>query len=100
MKTYNVKYDVGQEVYIISKKSIFKSRIDKIRVVQQSPYGLINGSKQQEEDAKTGICVEYLVVTEIIQMSLDNPQSQRIGYDWYNQSDVFSNRDELISQIK
>lgn len=98
MKSYNVKYSVGQEVYIISKKAIYKSKIDKIRVTEQRPYGLMNASPQQIEDAKEGISIDYLVVVESTGYGTNG--SMMIGFDWYNQRDVFSERDELISQIK
>ena len=98
MKSYNVKYDVGQEVYMLNKKAIYKSKIEKIRIVEQKPFGVdvVNATKEQQEDAKEGICIEYLFVVDIE----DYGNSQKISYDWYNQADVFAQREELIDRIK
>ena len=38
MKQYDVKYDVGQEVYIIAQNKNFKSKIDKIRIIERGPH--------------------------------------------------------------
>lgn len=96
MRTYSAKYDVGQDVYILNDKSIYKTTINKIRITVQSPQGLVHGTIGQQDDAQTGICIEYLV--EVNRKQYEN--SYRIDFDWYNQRDIFETRDELIERIK
>jgi hypothetical protein len=87
MKNYNVKYEIGQEVYILLSKKIFKSKIEKIRVVHSRPY--IDGNNNMKE--MDGIVIDYLV-----------PQNEReysTEYEWYNQDDVFLDKDELLRKI-
>jgi hypothetical protein len=98
MKSYNVKYDIGQEVYILNNKSIYKSKVEKIRIIEQSPSDLANGTPQQTKDFKSGILIEYLVIIEVMTYGSNN--SQKVGFDWYNQADVFSDKEELILAIK
>lgn len=98
MKSYNVKYDIGQEVYILNNKSIYKSKVEKIRIIEQSPSDLANGTPQQTRDVKSGILIEYLVIID--NFKYGSIGSQMIGFDWYNQADVFSDKEELILAIK
>ena len=94
MKEYNVKYEVGQEVCVLRNKKITKNRVNKIRVTEQQPYTRGNGDGTLTE--MNGIEVDYLIVTEQIINGVKGTQGT---YDWYNQKDVFTNKDELIAQI-
>jgi len=96
MKEYNVKYKVGADVYILSSKKIYKSRIDKIRVIESQPYSEFEYGRHPGEKGsvveKDGIEIDYLVIT----YKTDNYTS----YDWYSQDDIFDNEEELIRKIK
>jgi hypothetical protein len=87
MKNHNVKYEIGQEVYILLSKTIFKSKIEKIRIVHSRPY--IDGDNNMKE--MDGIVIDYLVIV--------NQQQNSTSYDWYNQDDVFLDKDELFRKI-
>ena len=87
MKNYNVKYEIGQEVYILLSKKIFKSKIEKIRVVHSRPH--IDGDNNMKE--MDGIVIDYLVIV--------NDREYSTSYDWYNQDDVFLDKDELFRKI-
>ncbi len=58
----------------------------------------MNAPENDMQDGKTGIKIEYLVVTSA--EGYGDKGSQKIGFDWYNQRDVFSNREDLINSIK
>ena len=96
MKEYNVKYEVGQEVYVLRNKKITKNRIDKIRVTEQKPY--IRGNRNGTFTEMSGIEIDYLIETkrDFIHPHTKSTQS---SYDWYSQEDVFTDKDELIAQI-
>ena len=96
MNEYNVKYEVGQDVYVLRNKKITKNRIDKIRVTEQQPYIRGNGDGTLTE--MTGIEIDYLIETkrDFIHPHTKSTQS---SYDWYSQEDVFTNNAELIAQI-
>lgn len=87
MKNYNVKYEIGQEVYILLSKKIFKSKIEKIRVVHSHPY--FDGNNNFKE--MNGIVIDYLVIV--------NEREYSTSYDWYNQDDIFLDKDELFRKI-
>lgn len=91
MKSYNVKYDIGQEVYILSSKKIIKSKIETIRIVHGSPY--FNGKTMERMN---GIEIDYLV---IVNEQLHPLGGNSFGCQWYNQDDVFLDIDELIRKI-
>jgi hypothetical protein len=91
MKTYNVKYEVGQDVYILLSKKIFKSKIEKIRIIHSSPY--IKGETMEEMD---GIEIDYLV---IVDEKIYPSGGHSYNYDWYEQDDIFLNKDELFRKI-
>lgn len=95
MKKYNVKYEVGQEVYVLRNKKITKNRIDKIRVTEQQPYtrSNLNGSLTK----MSGIEIDYLIESERIPFGANNGTSS--SYNWYSEEDVFTDKDELIAQI-
>ena len=96
MKEYNVKYKVGQEVYVLRSKKITQNRINKIRVTEQQPYK--KGNSDGTITPMNGIEVDYLIETkrDFIHPHTKSTQS---SYDWYSQEDVFTNKDELITQI-
>ena len=96
MKEYNVKYEVGEEVYVLRNKKITKNRVDKIRVTEQQPY--TKGNSDGTFTEMSGIEVDYLIETERVRMH-SGSQSTQSSYDWYSQEDVFTNKDELIAQI-
>jgi len=95
-KQYNVKYEVGQDVYVLRNKKITKNRIDKIRVTEQQPYtrGNLGGTLTE----MTGIEIDYLIETK---RDFIHPHTKctQSSYDWYSQEDVFTNKAELIAQI-
>ena len=93
-KEYNVKYEVGQEVYVLRDKKISKNRVDKIRVTEQQPY--TKGNSDGTFTEMSGIEIDYLIETEYIVNGVKGTQRT---YDWYNEEDVFTNKDELIAQI-
>ena len=95
-KQYNVKYEVGQDVYVLRDKKITKNRIDKIRVTEQQPY--TKGNSDGNLTEMSGIEIDYLIETK---RDFIHPHTKRTqsSYDWYNQEDVFTNKDELIAQI-
>ncbi len=95
---FPVKYEVGQEVYILNAKSVYKTKIDKIKITRRYPTEIRNAPENDIEDGKTGIKIEYLVVTSI--EGYGDGGSHKIGFDWYNQRDIFSNREDLINSIK
>jgi len=97
MKKYKVKYDINQDVYILSDKKIFKSKIEKIRVIEKAPINLRNGTKEEKEDSKSGICIEYLV---IINKELISKAYYSVDYDWYHQRDIFPTKEKLVNAIK
>jgi hypothetical protein len=96
MKEYNVKYEVGQEVYILTCKTIFKSRIDKIRITEQAPYIKLVGMNNYATEMD-GIEIEYLVVTS--DEPYGNNGSTRTSYDWYKQGDVHLTKEEVLKEI-
>lgn len=96
MKEYNVKYEVGEEVYVLRNKKITKNRVDKIRVTEQQPYTKSNLDGTLTK--MSGIEVDYLLETERIRIH-PGSQSTQSSYDWYNEEDVFTNKAELIAQI-
>tara|TARA_B100000963_G_C22026593_1_gene409401 strand:- start:156 stop:458 length:303 start_codon:yes stop_codon:yes gene_type:complete len=97
-KQYNVKYEVGQDVYVLRDKKISKNRIYKIRVTEQQPYTKSNPDGTYTE--MDGIEIDYLIETERDFIFIHpHTQSTQSSYDWYNEEDVFTNKDELIAQI-
>ncbi len=95
-KEYNVKYKVGQDVYVLSDKKISKNRVDKIRVTEQQPYRKINSDGTFTD--MTGIEIDYLIETER-DFIHPHTKSTQSSYNWYSQEDVFTNKAELIAQI-
>jgi hypothetical protein len=95
-KQYNVKYEVGQDVYVLRDKKISKNRVDKIRVTEQQPY--TKGNSDGTYTEMNGIEIDYLIETkrDFIHPHTKSTQS---SYNWYSQEDVFTNKDELIAQI-
>lgn len=85
MKTYDIKYEIGQKVFILLSKKIYKSRIEKIRILHSRPYF---NSDMEEMD---GIVIDYLVVI--------NEQENFTDYDWVNQNDIYLDKNELLKKI-
>lgn len=94
MKKYNVKYDRGQVVYVLDRKKIIKAPIESIRVYERQPYSKGVGNTLIDMD---GIEIEYLIPKEGLKIH-HRPSSNWTTYGWYNQDDVFSDREELIKQ--
>ena len=67
MKKYNVKYEVGQEVYILESKKISKTVIDKIRITEQKPY--MKGNSNGTYTEMDGIKIDYLIETKRTKVS-------------------------------
>lgn len=86
MKKYNVKYDIGQEVYTLENKKIIKAHIESIRVYERQPYN--KGVRNNLIDMNS-IEIEYLIPKEGLSIR-HRPSSNWITYDWYNQENVFS----------
>ena len=95
-KEYNVKYEVGEEVYVLRSKKITKNRVYKIRVTEQQPY--IKSNLDETLTNMTGIEIDYLIETER-EFIHPHTKTTQSSYDWYSQEDVFTNKDELIAQI-
>jgi len=95
MKEYNVKYEVGQGVYVLRNKTITRAIIDKIRVTEQKPYTRVNSDGTLTE--KSGIEIDYLI--EDRRTSFNEEKMTSASYNWYSQEDVFTSKDELIAQI-
>jgi len=94
MKQYNIKYGRGEEVYILLSKKIFSTKIEKIRIIEAAPYIDGNITPWKEKD---GITIDYLVVTE--DRAYGENGSHFTSYDWFNQDDVFSSKEELLQKI-
>ena len=88
MKQYNVKYDIDQEVYVLQSKTISKTHIDEIKIIQARPY--YDGNNNLKE--MDGVRIQYLVM-------IKQNGSMR-SYDWFDQKDVFTDREELIRRIE
>ena len=97
MKEYNVNYKVNQEVYILTNKKIYKTHIDKIRVTEQHPFNEFVNIITGETRKSNGIEIDYLIMDE--ETPFGDRNNTRRSYDWYNQKDVFENKDELIKNI-
>ena len=95
-KQYNVKYEVGQDVYVLRDKKISKNRVVKIRVTEQQPY--TKGNPDGTLTEMDGIEIDYLIETK---RDYIHPHTKRAqsSYDWYNEEDVFPNMFVLIAQI-
>ena len=99
MKEYDVKYNINQEVYILNGKEVCKSKIEKIRIIESTPHAnAFNYSESKRLDIIDGLSIEYLVETE--RETFKNSDSLRIGFDWYNQRDIFTTREEVLNEIK
>ena len=91
MKSYDIKFELGQEVYILTNKAIHKSRIEKIRVVEGKPYKKYDNSSESLVDV-SGIEIDYMVVTKEI--------NQYIEFEWYPQDEVFETKQDVFNAIK
>jgi len=93
---YNEKYNLKQEVYIITNSTIYKTIVEKIRVTKQEPYSLISSDIVEVENAKNGICIEYFVMCNMD----SNANLRRCEYDWFYEANVFSTKTEAIVTMK
>ena len=97
-KQYNVKYEVGQDVYVLRDKKISKNRVVKIRVTEQQPY--TKGNPDGTFTDMSGIEIDYLIETKRdFIFTHPHTKSTQSSYDWYNEGDVFPNMFVLIAQI-
>ena len=90
MKEFDVKHGIDDEVFIILNKTIIKTKIESFRITQSRPY--TRGEDMKEMD---GIVIEYLVVVKDVHYGL----SHQTSYEWYNQDDVYTDKEELIRRI-
>jgi len=90
MKTYDVKYDIGQEVYVISDRKIIKTIIDKIEITESRSYSQIDKHGVVEE--MSGIDIRYFVMVR--------EEGNAKYYDKIKQNDVALTPDEFIRNIK
>lgn len=91
MKNYDVKYEIGQEIYIILNKTIIKSSIKKIRIIHDIDY--IDGKTLEK---MSGITIEYLVITKE-ETYPSGGCSQ--AFDWHFQDEIYLDKDELFRKI-
>lgn len=89
MKTYDVKYEIGQEVYFILDKGIKKAKVEKIKVMEFRPYDLMNCTEIQKQIAKRGYSIQYLV-------EINNTESY-VNLDWIHQEEINDSKEALIS---
>ena len=90
------KVDIANTLAALENKKIIKAPIESIRVYERQPYSKSVGDTLIDMD---GIEIEYLIPKEGLEIH-HRPSSNWITYDWYNQDDVFSDREELIRIIK
>jgi hypothetical protein len=101
MKNYNVKYEIGQMVYVLMSKKSIQTQVQKIRIIEQQKGCAINETDEnKKKDAVDGITIEYLVQVDYRANNLIMSQAGMAYFDWMNQNDIFSTKEELISQIK
>ena len=90
MKTYDVKYDIDQEVKFVQDKQIITTKIDTIRINQTRPFTELT-SNMREFKEQSGIKIDYLVMTS-------NKNGCRL-YEWVSQEDISLDEEELIRKI-
>jgi hypothetical protein len=91
MKSYNIKFDINQEVYILTNKAICKSKIEKIRIIECEPYKKYDEVKKCVVDM-SGIEIDYLVITKEFNNFHDS--------EWYPQDEIFETKEDLFNAIK
>lgn len=86
-----VKYKRGQELYFIFNNKILKSKVIKIRLIEENTHRIhdVSTGKTIEHD---GVKISYLVEIPIIIENMFN-------YEWIDQDDVFDNKEWLIEKI-
>lgn len=100
MKSYDVKYDIGQMVFVLLSKKAMETQIQKIRVIEQPPSNYINGTENQKKNGKDGITIEYLVQVDYRSDNMIMNGTGVYNFDWIDQNDIFQTKEELIAQIK
>jgi len=99
MKTFESKYDIEQEVYVLTNKKIYKTSIENIKITHVKPHKLLKFVNKEAVLTDTdGITIEYLV--EIYREQQPGCKGVSINYDWYKEEDVFLDKEELIRKIK
>lgn len=91
MKSYEVKYEIGQKVFIFMNMKIIKGKVDVIRIshIRPGDENFINRTSDYE--------ISYLVIFD----EKINPSGlQSISYDWYKENCIFLNKEDLINNIK
>ena len=93
IKTYTVKFDVGQEIYLITDKKIIKTKIERIKIEDRSPFKEIASMTKDSIDIKerTGLTINYLVTTHY--------EENASYHDWFLEDDIALTQDELIQKI-
>jgi len=103
MKSYNVKYSIGQLVFVLLGKKAISTPIQKIRITEsvKTDYRKEFGATDNQiKDGKSGITIEYLVQVNYSSTNIIMNSAGVYNFDWVNQNDCFETRDDLISQIK
>ncbi len=99
MKTYNVKYDVGQKVFVLLSKKAIETEIQKIRITEQCPANWVNAPSNEMQDGKDGISIEYLVQVDYDSSNKIMNGQGVFNFDWVNQRDIYLTKEELILHI-
>ena len=99
MKEYNVKYNIDDEVYVLTNKKIYQTKIENLRVIEVKPYiSLTIVNRQQVLTEMDGITIEYLIETHSEQ--IPGVKGISTNYEWFKQEDVYLDKEELIRKIK
>jgi len=93
MKKYDVKYVIGDPVYVLLDKKIFSSKIESIEVRETKPYIELVKNEYVNKD---GISVKYLVLVKEVKYETGGSHQ---SFDWYDQDQVFNSKEELIHSI-
>jgi hypothetical protein len=88
MKSYDVKFEIGQDVFTLMNKKILKSKIDKIRITEQRPCKIMKDNKWVND--KT-VKIEYLLLVE--------QNDRNLSYDYFDQDDVAASKEEILSKL-
>ena len=101
MKSYDVKYEIGQKVFVLLSKKAMETQIQKIRINEQQKGSAVNETDEnKKKDGITGITIEYLVQVDYQASQIIMQSSGMYYFDWVNQNDIFQTKEELISEIK
>lgn len=96
MKSYDVKYELDQEVYVFLNKKVISTKIEKIQIVQGKSYTYLSSDNSKQVEL-SGIEISYLVPVE---MEVPPYNGMQTGVSmWYNQEDICTTKEEVISKI-